>query len=339
MVRLTSLVKTSGCAAKLSPKDLNNVLKQLPTFSDERLLEGFEHSEDALVYDIGDDRVIIETVDFFPPMVDDPFTFGEIAAANALSDIYAMGAEPKLAMNLMCFPSCLDLDVMKEILLGGSSKVKEANAIIAGGHTISDREPKYGLSVTGFSKKEDVWFNSGLKVGDVLVLTKKLGVGIVNTAAKVDEADKDSISDAIDSMRTLNKKARDYARDLNVHAATDVTGFSLLGHLKEMASSSKKSVIINYDGIKKIEGAEELARFGFIPEGAYNNRDFLISDVEFSPDIKREEEDVLFDPQTSGGLLLSLKKEDAQIYLSRMKEAFIVGCVVEERDKLIKVMR
>ena len=339
MVRLTSLVHSSGCAAKLSPKDLEKVLKQIPLMEDDHLIEGFEHNDDALVYDIGDGRVIIETVDFFPPMVDDPYIFGQIAAANALSDIYAMGAEPKLAMNLMCFPSCLDLDVMKEILLGGHDKVKEAGAVIAGGHTISDREPKYGLAVTGFAKKDSVWLNSGLCIGDVLVFTKKIGVGIVNTAAKVDEADKESLDDAVLSMTTLNKRARDSAKGLNVHAATDVTGFSMLGHLREMAVASGKSLRISYSGIGKIKGAEELARFGFIPEGAYNNRDFIAYDVQFSGDIRREEEDLLFDPETSGGLILSMSEGDAEIYLKRMEgtAASIIGRVEERKDKSVFV--
>ena len=340
MVRLTSLVKTSGCAAKLSPKDLDSVLSEIPLMRCDGLLESFEHSDDALVYDMGDGSVLIETVDFFPPMVDDPFTFGQIAAANALSDIYAMGGEPKLAMNLMCFPHCLDLSVMKEILLGGMDKVKEAGAVIAGGHTISDREPKYGLSVTGFAKKNEIWYNRGLKEGDVIILTKKIGVGVVNTASKVDEADSDSIEDAIASMTTLNKRARDAARDLSVHAATDVTGFSLLGHLREMAKSSEKTVELCYHMVPQIDGALDLARFGFLPEGAYNNRDFISADVSFSKDIKREDEDILFDPQTSGGLLLSMDRSNAKIFLSRMKNtpASIIAEVKERGEKLIEVL-
>ena len=340
MVRLTSLVKTSGCAAKLSPKDLDSVLSGIPLMRCDGLLEGFEHSDDALVYDMGNGSVLIETVDFFPPMVDDPFTFGQIAAANALSDIYAMGGEPKLAMNLMCFPHCLDLSVMKEILLGGMDKVKQAGAVIAGGHTISDREPKYGLSVTGFAKKDEVWYNRGLKEGDVIILTKKIGVGVVNTAGKVDEAGSDSMRDAIASMTTLNKRARDAARDLSVHAATDVTGFSLLGHLREMAKSSEKTVELEYHLVPQIDGALELAKFGFLPEGAYNNREFISPDVSFSKDIRREEEDILFDPQTSGGLLLSMDREDAEIFLSRMKgtPASIIADVKERGEKLIEVL-
>ena len=340
MVRLTSLVRTSGCAAKLSPKDLDSVLSDIPLMRCDGLLEGFEHSDDALVYDMGDGRVLIETVDFFPPMVDDPFTFVQIAAANALSDIYAMGGEPKLAMNLMCFPHCLELAIMKEILLGGMDKVREAGAVIAGGHTISDREPKYGLSVTGFAKKDEVWYNRGLKEGDVIILTKKIGVGVVNTASKVDEADESSIKDAIASMTTLNKRARDASRGLDIHAATDVTGFSLLGHLREMAKSSEKTVEISYHLVPQIDGALELAKFGFLPEGAYNNREFISPDVSFSPDIKREEEDILFDPQTSGGLLLSMDRENAEIFLSRMKDtpASIIAEVKEKGEKLLAVI-
>ncbi len=341
MVRLTSLVKTSGCAAKLSPKQLESVLPALPVMRNDNLLEGFENSDDALVYQMGEGRVIIETVDFFPPMVDDPFTFGQIAAANALSDIYAMGSEPVLAMNLMCFPSCLDLSVMKEILLGGIDKVREAGAVIAGGHTISDREPKYGLAVTGFSRKEDVWYNRGLKNGDLLILTKKIGVGIINTANKAEEAPKEAVRDAIASMTTLNKKARDEARSLDVHAATDVTGFSLLGHLREMAKASLMSIKIHFDSVPQIEGSLSLARFGFLPEGAYNNREFISGDVEFAPGIKREEEDLLFDPQTSGGLLLSMDEKNAGEFLKRMEgtPTAVIGTVHERGERYIMVTR
>ena len=179
-VKLTSMVKTSGCAAKLPPEKLHRVIDNLPLMKSDKLLEGFESADDALVYSVTDDIVSVQTVDFFPPMVDDPFIFGEVAAANALSDVYAMGGEPAVAMNLLCFPSCLELDVMDKILRGGIQKVKEAGAVIAGGHTIADPTPKYGLCVTGYMKKDEVWSNSGAKVGDVVVLTKALGVGIVH---------------------------------------------------------------------------------------------------------------------------------------------------------------
>lgn len=336
-VKLTSMVKTSGCAAKLSPGDLHSVIDKLPIMKNENLIEGFESSDDALIYRVKDDIVAVETVDFFPPMVDDPYTFGQIAAANALSDIYAMGGEPNVAMNLLCFPSCLDLSVMEQILLGGLDKVHEAGAVIAGGHTISDPTPKYGLCVTGFMREQDVWSNKNAKVGDVLVLTKALGVGIVNTAMKGGEADEDSSREAIASMTRLNKEARDAARDLSVHAATDITGFSLSGHSYEVASSSSVSFEIDTGSLPVISGALSLARFGFIPEGMYNNLDFISDKVVFAPSISQEMKDLCCDPQTSGGLLLSLSEDDAKILTERINSPYcrIIGRVVEKREKSV----
>ena len=236
-VKLTSLVRSSGCNAKLPPGELHKVIDSLPVRQSEMLIEGFESADDALVYDIGGDRVLIETVDFFPPMVDDPYRFGQIAAANAISDIYAMGGEPKIAMSLMCFPSCLDISVMKRIMEGAMAKTDEAGVVIAGGHTISDREPKFGLAVTGFADKNAVWSNKGAVPGDKAVLTKKLGVGILMTALKAGEAAASDAEAAIEQMCTLNKKAKEMAEGLSVHAATDVTGFSLLGHSSEVAAA------------------------------------------------------------------------------------------------------
>ncbi len=334
-VKLTSMVKTSGCAAKLPPEALHSVIDKLPVHSSERLLEGFESSDDALVYRVKDDIVAIETVDFFPPMVDDPYIFGQVAAANALSDVYAMGGEPSVAMNLLCFPSCLDLSVMEKILLGGLDKVHEAGAVIAGGHTIADPTPKYGLCVTGFMKESDVWSNKGAREGDVLVLTKALGVGVVNTAVKGREADEESAREAIESMTRLNKEGRDAARDLDIHAATDITGFSLAGHSYEVASSSGVTIEIDTSTLPFIKGALEFARFGFIPEGMYNNLDYVYGKVEFKKELKQEVKDLCCDPQTSGGLLLSLPEKDANVLVERINKDYcrIIGRVIPKRDK------
>ena len=318
-VKLTSLVKTSGCAAKLPPHELHRVIGGLPVLQSPHLVEGFETADDALVWKLDDTgNVCVQTVDFFPPMVDDPFVFGQVAAANALSDIYAMGGEPSIALNLVCFPACIDIDDMQKILLGGLDKAKEANTVIAGGHTISDPTPKYGLCVTAFMKQVDVWSNKGAEVGDAIVLTKALGVGIVNTAAKVDEASPESVRQAVDSMTRLNKRARDVGRRYNVHAATDVTGFSLSGHGSEVAQASGVTLRINTKDLPVIDGALELARFGFLPEGRYANEDFLIEKVNFSDSIPREMKDLCYDPQTSGGLLLFMNPEDAASYVSEM---------------------
>ena len=334
-VKLTSMVKTSGCAAKLPPEKLHRVIDNLPLMKSDKLLEGFESADDALVYSVTDDIVSVQTVDFFPPMVDDPFIFGEVAAANALSDVYAMGGEPAVAMNLLCFPSCLELDVMDKILRGGIQKVKEAGAVIAGGHTIADPTPKYGLCVTGYMKKDEVWSNSGAKVGDVVVLTKALGVGIVNTAAKGGEASKESIDAAVDSMTRLNKEARDKARKYTVHAATDVTGFSLAGHSQECAAGSGVTIEYDINELPTIEGALELARFGLIPDGRYTNEDYLFDKVRFEEGIPQELIDLAYDPQTSGGLLLFMPEEDAKAFVKDMDKPYckLIGRVVPKTDR------
>ena len=338
-VKLTSLVKTSGCAAKLPPKELHRIIDSLPVLQSPHLVEGFETADDALVWKLDDKgNVCVQTVDFFPPMVDDPFVFGQVAAANALSDIYAMGGEPSIALNLVCFPACIDIDDMQKILLGGLDKAKEANTVIAGGHTISDPTPKYGLCVTAFMKQSDVWSNKGAKERDSIVLTKALGVGIVNTAAKVDEASPESVKQAVDSMTCLNKRARDTGRKYNIHAATDVTGFSLSGHGSEVAQASGVTLRINTKDLPVIEGALELARFGFLPEGRYSNEDFLIEKVHFADSIPREMKDLCYDPQTSGGLLLFMDSEEAESYVSEMGLGYcrIIGRVEKQGKYLME---
>ena len=337
-VKLTSMVKTSGCAAKLPPGKLHQVIDNLPLMTSDRLLEGFESADDALVYKVEGDTVAVQTVDFFPPMVDDPFTFGQVAAANALSDIYAMGGEPNVALNLVCFPSCLELDVLKNILLGGIDKVREAGAIIAGGHTIADPTPKYGLCVTAFMKKNEVWSNKGAKVGDYVVLTKALGVGVMNTAAKAGEVSEADFDATIKSMTTLNKHARDMARNLDVHGATDVTGFSLSGHLSECADASGCTIEVDASSLPILSGALEAARFGLIPEGRYTNEDYLFSKVSFPKQMPRELIDIVYGPETSGGLVLFLSQGDAQEFISRMNMdcVRIIGRVVPREDVSVR---
>lgn len=338
-VKLTQMVKTSGCAAKLPPKQLHEVLDSIGWMHSPDLVEGFEGSDDACVYrlPIGSGQVMLQTVDFFPPMVDDPYLFGQIAATNALSDIYAMGGEPKVALNLVCFPACLDLSVLRQILLGGQSKVAESGAVIAGGHTISDPTPKYGLCVTGFAPEDRVWANHGSRVGDVLILTKALGVGIINTAVKAGLASKEAQQKAVTSMTTLNKAAYEAARGKEVHAATDVTGFSLLGHAHEMASASKVTFLLNAQSIPVIEEALEYAAMGLNPEGLYNNREYVQAWVKFTRVLAQELEDVLYDPQTSGGLLLSMSKADGLLY-SRETGYPIIGEVVQRAESAIVIV-
>lgn len=340
-IKLTSLTKTSGCAAKIGPGILHNVLSSLPKFEDHNLLVGFGTNDDACVYKINDDTVAIQTVDFFPPMVDDPYTFGQIAAANALSDIYAMGGNPALAMNLLCFPSCLDTSIMQDILAGGYDKVKEAGAVIAGGHTIADPTPKYGLSVSGFAHPSEILSNSNAKNGDILILTKPLGIGIMNTAAKAELLSESKIKEITNIMITLNKYAKECISGLKVNSCTDITGFSLIGHSYEMASGSNKTIEIFSDCLPIVDEALEYAKMGIIPEGMYNNLEYLKDKFSLDSNIPQELQDVLLDPQTSGGLLLSLPEKDANEFLSRIETftpyARVIGQVVNKKNKAIVI--
>ena len=303
------------------------------------MLVGFDSSDDAAVYQVRDDLAIVQTVDFFPPVVDDPYTFGQIAAVNSLSDIYAMGSTPVTAMNLICFPTCLSLDIMGEILAGGYNKVKESGAIIAGGHTIEDEEPKYGLCVTGFIHPKDVLTNSGCQEGDVLVLTKALGTGILSTAAKAQLLNDSDYKRMVELMTTLNANARNAMMAVGAHACTDVTGFGLLGHTFEMAEGSDKTIALYTKEIPVVPAALDLACMGIIPEGAYNNRSYLDSRMTVDAGVPLELCDVLADPQTAGGLLISLPEEKAPELLKRLEEftgdARIVGQVLPASDKRI----
>lgn len=340
-IKLTSLTKTSGCAAKIGPGVLHEVLSGLPRFHNSNLLVGFDTKDDACVYKINEDIVVIQTVDFFPPMVDDPYTFGQIAAANALSDIYAMGGNPATAMNLLCFPSCLDTSIIKEILAGGYDKVKEAGAVIAGGHTIADPTPKYGLCVSGFAHPSEILANSSAKTGDILIITKPLGIGIMNTAAKAELLTESKLKKVASIMSTLNKYAKECASGLEVHSCTDVTGFSLIGHSYEMASGSNKTIEIFSKAVPIIDEALEYAKMGIIPEGMYNNLDYLKDKFELESEITQELQDVLLDPQTSGGLLLAISENHAKEFLSRIEEftpyARVVGQVLDKGYKPIVI--
>ena len=301
------------------------------------LLVGTETSDDAAVYKISEELAVIQTVDFFTPVTDDPYLFGQIAAANALSDVYAMGGEPKLALNLAAFPNCLDTEILGEILKGGADKVMEAGAILAGGHTISDNEPKYGLCVTGFVHPKKMWKNCGAEPGDLLVLTKPLGSGVLSTAEKGGIIREAEHLEAVKTMTTLNKYAAELAKEFQVHCCTDITGFGLAGHAMEMAKGSKKTFVIYAEKLPVLSGAREYAEMGLIPAGAYRNREFLEKDMESR--ISGWREDLLFDPQTSGGLLLAIPTEDAAGLMGRLSglelPSAVVGEVTEEKGKFL----
>lgn len=318
------------------------VLCHLPkSDSDENLLVGIETSDDAAVYKINEDTALIQTVDFFTPVVDDPYVFGQIAATNSLSDVYAMGGDPKLAMNIICFPNCLPPEIMADILKGGHDKVTEAGALIIGGHTVEDDEPKYGLCASGFINPKDVITNSNAKVGDVLVITKPIGIGIVNTAIKADMADKEMYDEGVRVMTTLNKFAKDAMVKASANACTDVTGFGLLGHSLEMAEGSGVTIRLDARNIPIIKGVRELAKMGLIPAGAYANKRFIGDKVFFSEDIEEEIKDILYDPQTSGGLLISVRKDMLDTLLEELKgnvtEYEIIGEVLEKQDHFLVV--
>lgn len=263
---------------------------------------------------------MIQTLDFFTPVVDDPYTFGQIAAANSLSDVYAMGGEPAVALNIAGFPNCLDPSVLGEILAGGASKVKEAGAVLAGGHTVQDEEPKYGLSVTGFVHPDRLWTNAGARPGDVLILTKPLGVGIVTTGIKAEMAEEASVEEAITSMKSLNQKAKRALEHLSVHACTDVTGFGLAGHGLEMARGSGVTLEIMLERVPVITGARELAQMGLVPAGAYKNREYTWAEID-AEEAEDYELDIMMDPQTSGGLLVSIAEAEKEAAVKALQEA------------------
>ncbi len=280
---------------------------------------GFDTADDAAVYQVTDDIALIQTVDFFPPMLDDPYLFGQVAAANALSDIYAMGGTPKLAMNLLCFPQGkLPQQDVAEILRGGAEKVREAGALLCGGHTIEDPEPKYGLCVTGFAHPERILKNSAAQVGDLLVLTKPLGSGILSTAAKAELISQPQIKAMVDTMTQLNAAAASVMMKYPVHAATDVTGFGLVGHAAEMARGSGVSIQLFSREVPLMDGALAMAREGIVPGGARRNQAYLEPSTSIAKTVPDALADVLFDPQTSGGLLISLPASCAQALLEEL---------------------
>lgn len=319
-IKLTKLANCAGCGAKVGAGVLAKLLDGLKVRTDPNLLVGFDKSDDASVYKVSDDLALVQTVDFFPPIADDPYTFGAIAATNALSDVYAMGGEPKLALNIMAVPASLPKDAVHQILHGGYDKAYEAGAIITGGHSILDDEPKYGLAVTGFVHPDKVLTNSGAKDGDVLMLSKPLGIGILTTAAKADLVSEDTMAYAVRLMTTLNKSARDAMVKYRVHACTDVTGFALLGHACEMAQGSDVEIHLSVGDIDLIPEALDFARTGILPEGMYRNRSFAEAYVD-AGDTELAKQDMLYDPQTSGGLLIAVHPDDADALFEELRSS------------------
>jgi selenide,water dikinase len=313
----------------MGPGDLNKAICDLPQMADPNLVRGLASPDDAGVYKISDELAIIQTIDFFTPIVDDPYTFGQIAAANALSDVYAMGGKPLTAMNVVCFPvKSMDIAVLKTILRGGVDKIIEAGALLVGGHSIEDDELKYGLSVTGTVHPKRLVTNSGARAGDKLILTKPLGTGIISTAVKAEMADAETAARVAGSMATLNKKASELMQEVGVHAATDITGFGLLGHTVQMAENSRAGVTIFSASVPVFPEAAGFAEQGLCPAGLHRNREFYLPSVIIDDKVPSHTQDILFDPQTSGGLLISLAPSKASRLQDKLRQAGITEATI-----------
>ena len=321
---------------------MDSVLAKLPKQSDPNVLVGFDTADDAGVYQLSPDLALVQTVDFFTPIVDDPYTFGQIAAANSLSDVYAMGGRPISALSIVGFPNTgRGSRILEQILQGGLAKMQEAGCAVIGGHSIGDEEIKFGYAVTGLINPQRVLTNAARKPGDRLILTKRLGTGIIGTALKKGQASNAAVDAAIVSMCTLNRAASETALKFDVHAATDITGFGLLGHAREMAVGSKVSLAIDSAQIEFLPEADEYSREGFLPGGLKRNMEFIGGCVEFASGVPEEVRNLLFDPQTSGGLLLSVAAQDASRLLGALRALAIpaqaIGKVIDKTHPLIEV--
>jgi len=318
------------------------VLGKLARQHDPNVLVGFDTADDAGVYKISSELALVQTVDFFTPIVDDPYTFGQIAATNSLSDVYAMGGRPMSALAMVCFPEKADLEILGQILAGGLSKMMEAKCTVIGGHSVRDPEIKFGYAITGAVHPEHVLTNANAQVLDSLILTKPLGTGVISTAIKKGEAKPAWIDAAVKSMTTLNMAGIEAAKDFRVHSATDITGFGLIGHLREMAMGSKVSIRLHAGSVPFLEGALDCVKAGFVPGGLKANREFAECTVGYEGDIPEEIKTMLFDPQTAGGLLLSVAAEDARPLMEKLLAtgvpAALIGEVLPQSKPLLRVV-
>ncbi|MGL4998893.1 MAG: selenide, water dikinase SelD [Cetobacterium sp.] len=324
----------------MGPEVLSKLLKNLPSVEDKNLIVGFDKSDDAAVYKITDDIALIQTLDFFTPMTEDPYIFGQIAAANSLSDVYAMGGEPKTAMNIVCFPEKENIEILGEILKGGAEKIAESGAILSGGHSIHDPEVKYGLSVTGLVHPDKILKNYGSKEGEVLIITKPLGTGIISTASKVETIPEEAKKEWLQIMTTLNKYSAEIIRDYSVSACTDITGFGFLGHAYEMAVASEKTFVLEQELIPYIEIAKDFAKEFYINSMGQKNRNYLNDKVDISS-VPFWLQEILLDPQTSGGLLFSLPSNEASEVMEKLNnlsiKSSLIGTVNKFNGKYIVV--
>ncbi|WP_410511366.1 selenide, water dikinase SelD [Paenibacillus sp. BR2-3] len=343
-IKLTSLSSKGGCGCKIGPADLMQVIRSLPpTVHNPDLLVGLDTSDDAGVYRLSDELALVQTVDFFTPIVDDPYSFGQIAAANALSDIYAMGGKPLTVLNIVAFPiSVLDKSILGDILRGAADKVQEAGATLVGGHSIDDKEPKFGLAVTGLVHPDKVRTNAAARAGDKLILTKPIGVGILTTSIKKDQLSPEETARLTSVMSTLNKTAAEIMAPYDVHACTDVTGFGLLGHASEMAKGSSLGLIIRQDAVPMLPRVRELADKGFVPGGTKNNFAHLEGSILYPEEMDQIDRYILCDAVTSGGLLISVASEQSGQLLQELKDAGVeaawIGEVTNDHPGQIKVI-
>jgi selenide,water dikinase len=336
--RLTARVKAGGCASKLSPKILDRVLANVPRWANPNVLIGFDTADDAGVYQLTPDLALVQTVDFFTPMVDDPYTFGAIAATNALSDIYAMGGRPISSLSILAYPAQGDLASLEQILKGGAEKMREAECSILGGHSVADDEMKFGYAVTGTIHPARVKANAGARPGDALVFTKQIGTGVISTALKRGIAAEAHVAAAVESMTTLNHAACEAMLAYDVHGCTDVTGFGLIGHARGLALASDVTLEIAVDQIRFLPGAIEYSRLGALSGGLHNNRDFASCAVETARELPAEIENLLYDPQTAGGLLISLPEADAASLERAFDGAYRIGRVLPRGRKPIHLV-
>ena len=351
-VKLTATAKAAGCAAKLSPSLLEEVLRRLPRPTDPNVLVGFDTSDDAGVYQVSDDLALVQTIDFFTPIVDDPFLFGQIAAANALSDVYAMGGRPVSALSVVAFPPSGAPELLEQIMRGGLSKMDEAGATVLGGHSIRDDELKFGYAVTGLIDPRKIWRNVGARPGDALILTKPVGTGVISTALKQGQATEESVRAASESMIRLNRSAanalhefsapKNGAGDSALHAVTDVTGFGILGHAREMALGSGVSFRLDHTRVEYLPGAIAASQAGFLSGGLKNNRQFVEGCAVFAENVAEEFRNLFYDPQTSGGLLIAVEHPRAQNVLDSLDRhqvrGRVIGSILSKRSPLIEVV-
>lgn len=331
-VKLTALSSKGGCGCKIGPADLAQVVRSLPPAKPNlNLLVGLDTSDDAGVYKLNDEVAIVQTVDFFTPIVDDPYSFGQIAAANAISDIYAMGGTPLTALNIVAFPiTTLDKQLLAEIMRGAADKAAEAGVTIVGGHSIDDKEPKFGMAVTGVVHPDQVRTNAGAKPGDKLILTKPIGVGIMTTSLKNNQLSEHEIDRVTKVMSALNRQAAEIMSKYKVHACTDVTGFGLLGHLLEMAKGSKAEISVHRRSVPVLPRTRELAELGFVPGGTKNNYNHIKADVEFPEGLDQLDQWILCDAVTSGGLLIAVAADEAEQLLEQFVQAGIEAALIGE---------